>query len=97
MMSFSLHEQRKYTRMCATYTLSLRGGYRIFQKGGLRPAIRKAGGGGVLSTSGPIRKAGVGRCCPPKAGYEKRRGVGGCSALQARYKKRGDGGERGAA
>ena len=24
----------------------VRGGYRVFQKGGLRPAIRKAGGGG---------------------------------------------------
>ena len=51
-----------------------------FQKGGLRPAIRNAGGGG----------------CPLKARYEKRRGGGGggggcCPALQARYKKRGRG------
>ena len=40
----------------------IRGGYRVFQKGGLRPAIRNAGGGGggggVLSALGPIRKAG---------------------------------------
>ena len=44
-----------------TKTLN-RGGYRVFQKGGLRPAIRNAGGGGggVLSASGPIRKAGGG-------------------------------------
>ena len=76
-----------------------------FQKGGLRPAIRSAGGGGgvlsaldptrkagggVLSASGPIRKAGGGGCCPFKARYEKRRG-GCCPALQARYKKRGRG------
>ena len=26
--------------------ISTRGGYRVFQKGGLRPAIRNAGGGG---------------------------------------------------
>ena len=65
-----------------TKTLN-RGGYRVFQKGGLRPAIRnaggKGGGGGVLSASGPIRKAGGrggGGCCPFKARYEKRRGGG---------------------
>ena len=74
-----------------TYT-PYRGGYRVFQKGGLRPAIRNAGGGG-------------GGCCPFKARYEKREGGGGgCAvhlrpdtksvggpALQARYKKRGRG------
>ena len=38
------------------------GGYRVFQKGGLRPATRKAGGGGggVLSALDPTRKAGEG-------------------------------------
>ena len=37
------------------------------KRGGLRPAIRNAGGGGGggVSTSGPIRKArGRGGCCP---------------------------------
>ena len=76
----------------------LRGGYRVFQKGGLRPAIRLAGGGG-----------GGGGCCPLQARYEKqgdgggggggavhlrpdtKSGGGGGPALQARYKKRGRG------
>ena len=72
-----------YSYKCAWCVYALfRGGYRVFQKGGLRPAIRnaekggwggvgggavrfrpdtKSGGGGVLSASGPIRKAeGVG-------------------------------------
>ena len=35
----------------------IRGGYRVFQKGGLRPAIRNAGGG-VLSALDPTRNAG---------------------------------------
>ena len=50
-----------------TKTLN-RGGYRIFQKGGLRPAIRNAGGGGG------------GGCCPAlQARYKMRgRGGGGC-------------------
>ena len=42
-----------------------RGGYRVFQKVGLRPAIRNAGGG----------------CYPFKARYEKRGGGGGGGAV----------------
>ena len=38
-----------------------RGGYRVFQKGGLRPnAGGGGGGGGVLSALDPTRKAGGG-------------------------------------
>ena len=41
-----------------------RDGYRVFQKGGLRPAIRNAGGGGGggggLSALNPTRKVGPG-------------------------------------
>ena len=56
-----------------------RGGYRIFQKGGLRPAIRKAGGGGG---------GGGGRCCPLQARYEKSGGVVVLSASgPIRYEK----------
>ena len=53
-----------------------RGGYRIFQKGGLRPAIRKAGGGAVRF----------------RPDTKKRGGGGGGCQLQARYKKLGGGG-----
>ena len=73
----------------------VRGGYRIFQKGGLRPAIRNAGGGGGgLSASGPIQKAGGGgggggggegavRFRPDtKSGGA---GGGGCCPHKARY------------
>ena len=43
-----------------------------------RRGIRKAGGGGgVLSVSGPIRKAGGGGCCRFLARYEKGGGGGG--------------------
>ena len=56
-----------------------RGGYRVFQKGGLRPAIRNArggGGGGGAVRFRPDTKSGEG---------------GGCCPFQARYKKRGEG------
>ena len=63
----------------ATY----RGGYRVFQKGGLRPAIRNAGGRGGAVHLRPDTKSGGGgggggggRCCPFKARYEKREGGG---------------------
>ena len=55
--------------LCGSLGLTTpRGRYRIFQKGGLRPAIRNAGGGGGgwgvggggVSASGPIRKGGGG-------------------------------------
>ena len=64
-----------------THVSPCRGGYRIFQKGGFRPAIRKVG-------------EGEGGCCPLQAQYKKRGGgggggEGGCCPLQARYKKQG--------
>ena len=50
-----------------------------FPKGGLRPAIRNAGGGGGASTSGPIQKAGKGEGLFSRRGgvtiYER----GGCN------------------
>ena len=87
-----------------TKTLN-RGGYRVFQKGGLRPAIRNVGGGGgggVLSASGPIRKAGGGGGggavhLRPDTKSGGGGGGGCCPALQARYKMRGRGGGGGGA
>ena len=66
-------------------------GYRVFQKGGLRPAIRNAGGGAVRFR--PDTKSGGRGCCPLQAQYEKRRGGGGGGwcPFKARYKKRGEG------
>ena len=48
---------------CSLTSLYYRGGYRILQKGGLRPEIRNARGGRgcVLSASGLIQKVGEGR------------------------------------
>ena len=85
----------------AKTTWVCRGGYRIFQKGGLRPAIRNTGGGGAVhlwpdtKSVRVERGGGGGGGRPLKARYEKRGGWGGggcCPALQARYKIRGGGG-----
>ena len=85
---------------------SSRGGYRIFQKGGLRSAIRNAGpregggggGRGVLFALGPIQKVGGGEGggggVLSASGLIRKAGRGEegcCPALQARYKKRGGG------
>ena len=70
-----------------TLQFKVRGGYRIFQKGGVETHDTKCGGGGgggggVLSASGPIRKAGGGGACYPlTARYEKRTGGGGGGAV----------------
>ena len=63
---------------CLALCMRCRGGYRVFQKGGLRPARRNAGGGG---------------CCPLQSRYEKRGGGGGGGAVHLRPDtKSGEGG-----
>ena len=53
-----------------------RGGYRVFQNGGLRPAIRNAGGGGAVRFRHDTKSGGGGGgCCPLQARYEKRGAV----------------------
>ena len=57
--------------------ISTRGGYRVFQKGGLRPAIRNAGGGGGVGWGGSAVRF---NSCPLL--FNDRAGGGGCEMLQ---------------
>ena len=72
-----------------------RGGYRVFQKGGLRPAIRNAGGGGggggCAVRFRPDTKSGVGGGGAARFRPDTKSGGRGCCPLQARYEKRGEG------
>ena len=80
----SIHKEATCLSADSCDGASFRGGYRVFKKGGLRPARRNAGGeggGGVLPALDPTRKAGGGGCCPLQARYEKRGGGGGGGVL----------------
>ena len=72
-----------------------KGGYRIFQKGGGVETHDTNYGGrgeGVLSASGPIRKAGGAGAVRFRSDTKRRKVGGGCCLLKARYEKREGGG-----
>ena len=76
-----------------------RGGYRIFQIGGSRPAIRKAGwgvgGGGAVRFRPDMKSGGGGLLYTSGTIRKARRGGGGGDAVRFRHDTKGGGGEEG--